>query len=162
MRILITGGIKSGKSRQALVEASAFSAPRYFLTTAEAFDEEMAARIRRHKADRGDAFVTIEEPLAIEEKLRENMVLDCVTLWLNNMFFYGKEKDIPTAVDRIIDRLPRSIVIVTNEVGGGLVPADILSRKYVDALGTTNARLAAACERVVLMVAGIPVTVANR
>jgi adenosylcobinamide kinase / adenosylcobinamide-phosphate guanylyltransferase len=159
MRTLLTGGVKSGKSSRALVLARAFPEPRYFLATAEPIDEEMSARIARHKADRADAFITIEEPLDIQDKLRENMVLDCVTLWLNNLFHYGREDRIDEEVERLIARLPRNIVIVTNEVGLGIVPADPLSRRYGEALGRANARLASACDEVVLMVAGLPLTV---
>jgi adenosylcobinamide kinase/adenosylcobinamide-phosphate guanylyltransferase len=159
MRTLLTGGVKSGKSSRALALASAFPEPRYFLATAEPFDGEMSARIARHKADRADAFITIEEPLDVQDELRENMVLDCVTLWLNNLFHYGREDRIEEEVERLIARLPRNIVLVTNEVGLGIVPADPLSRRYSEALGRTNARLASACDEVVLMVAGLPLAV---
>jgi adenosylcobinamide kinase / adenosylcobinamide-phosphate guanylyltransferase len=159
MRTLLTGGVKSGKSSRALVIARAFPEPRYFLATAEPFDGEMSARIARHKADRADAFITIEEPLDVQDELRENMVLDCVTLWLNNLFHYGRGDRIEEEVERLIARLPRNIVLVTNEVGLGIVPADPLSRLYSEALGRTNARLASACDEVVLMVAGLPLAV---
>jgi len=86
-------------------------------------------------------------------------VLDCVTLWLNNLFHYGREDRIEEEVERLIARLPRNIVLVTNEVGLGIVPADPLSRRYSEALGRTNARLASACDEVVLMVAGLPLAV---
>ena len=159
MRILVTGGVKSGKSRHALVLAQAFDEPRYFLATAEAFDGEMAERIARHKADRAGSFITIEEPLGIQDSLRQNMVLDCITLWLNNMFHYGREEGIESAVTSLIEQLPGNIVIVTNEIGQGFVPADPLSRRYGDALGRVNARLAAACDEVILMVAGLPLSI---
>jgi len=158
MRTLLSGGVKSGKSSRALVIARAFPEPRYFLATAEPFDGEMRERIARHQADRAGGFITIEEPLDIQEKLVENMVLDCVTLWINNLFHYGREARIDDEVESLIAKLPRNIVIVTNEVGQGFVPADSLSRRYGEALGRTNARLAAACDEVVLMVAGLPLT----
>ncbi len=82
MRTLITGGVKSGKSSHALVLAKDFASPRFFLATAEAFDEEMKEKIARHKAERRESFTTIEEPLAIHERLRDNMILDCIPLWL--------------------------------------------------------------------------------
>ena len=159
MRTLLTGGIKSGKSSRALAIAGSFPQPRYFLATAEAFDDEMRARIARHRADRSDTFITIEEKLDIQGRLTENMVLDCITIWLNNLFHYGRGDRIDEEVGRLIERLPRNIVIVTNEVGLGFVPADPLSRRYGDALGLTNARLAAACDEVCLMVAGLPLVV---
>jgi adenosylcobinamide kinase / adenosylcobinamide-phosphate guanylyltransferase len=159
MRTLITGGIKSGKSSYALALAQAFPAPRFFLATAEPFDDEMRARIARHKAERPADFETREEPLAIHEVLAERMVLDCVTMWINNMFFREREADIGSVLDSVIERMPRDIVIVTNEVGLGFVPESPLSRRYGETLGRVNARLAAACDRVVLMVAGLPLDV---
>jgi len=159
VKTLITGGVKSGKSSHALVLAQAFAEPRFFLATAEAFDDEMKEKISCHKADRHDRFVTIEEPIAIHECLRDNIILDCIPLWLNNMFHYGRETDIERTVDALIDRLPGNIVIVTNEIGMGFIPADSLSRKYGNILGRVNARLAAACDQVILMVSGIAVVV---
>lgn len=159
MRTLITGGVKSGKSSYALVLAEAFAEPRYFLATAEAFDEEMKDKIARHRADRGQRFVTIEEPLAIHERLRDNMILDCVPLWLNNMFHYGREDKIDGTIETLIGKLPADIVIVTNEIGMGFVPADPLSRSYGTILGRVNARLASACDQVILMVSGIPLVI---
>lgn len=156
MRTLITGGVKSGKSSYALTIASSFAPPRRFLATATAFDDEMRAKIARHKEERGDRFETIEEPLDIQNRLTEGMILDCLPLWLNNMFYYEREADVDRALDELIERLPRDIVIVTNEVGMGFIPADALSRRYGNLLGRCNARVAAACDRVVLMVAGIP------
>ncbi len=155
MRTLVTGGVKSGKSSHALVLALAFGEPRYFLATALAFDDEMKEKIARHKSDRGGGFVTIEEPIAIHECLRDNMILDCIPLWLNNMLYYDREAEIEGAVDALIERMPENIVIVTNEIGMGFIPADALSRKYGNILGRVNARLATACDQVILMVSGI-------
>jgi adenosylcobinamide kinase/adenosylcobinamide-phosphate guanylyltransferase len=162
MRTLITGGIKSGKSRFALELASAFPSPRRFLATAEAFDDEMRDRIARHKAEREGLFETVEEPLRVHEALADRMILDCVPLWLNNMMYYGKESEIEPTLDALVAGLPGDMVIVTNEVGMGFVPADALSRRYGVLLGRANARLAAACDAVVLMVAGVPLWVKGR
>lgn len=161
MRTLITGGVKSGKSSHALVLAQDFPEPRRFLATAEAFDGEMAERISRHKAERAERFITIEEPLDIQDRLEENMILDCVPLWLNNMFHYGREASIDTTIEKVIAWLPENIIIVTNEIGMGFIPADPLSRRYGDTLGRINARLAAACDRVILMVSGVAVVIKN-
>lgn len=159
MRTLVTGGIKSGKSTHALALAQAFPAPRTFLATAEAFDEELKARIARHQAERGRDFLTIEEPLRIHERLADNMVLDCLTLWVNNVLYYEKEPEFETWLAALVAGLPPNIVIVTNEVGMGFVPGDPLSRRYGILLGRANAALAAACDRVILMVAGLPLGV---
>jgi len=154
MRTLITGGVKSGKSSFALRLAEEFPLPRYFLATAEAFDDEMKARIAKHIEERAERFTTIEEPLEIVDSLTENMILDCLPLWLNNMFHYGRELSLDEAMNSFIAKLPQNIIIVTNEIGMGFIPADPLSRRYGDTLGRLNARIAASCDRVILMVAG--------
>ncbi len=161
MRTLITGGVKSGKSSFALRLAEEFAQPRYFLATAEAFDDEMKARIAKHREERAGRFTTIEEPLEIAAALKENMILDCLPLWLNNMFHYGRESSLDETTDSLIAKLPGNIVLVTNEIGMGFIPADPLSRRYGDALGRLNARIATACDRVILMVAGQPLLIKN-
>ena len=159
MRTLVTGGIKSGKSSHALSLAEEFPEPRRFLATAEALDDEMRDRIRRHRAEREGRFETFEEPLRIHERLMENLVLDCLTLWVNNVIYHEKEAEFEDWLDAVVKGLPCNIVIVTNEVGMGFVPADALSRRYGILLGRANARIASACDRVVLMVAGQPLRV---
>jgi len=160
MRVLITGGVKSGKSRRALEFAVDFAPDRWFLATATAFDDEMCDRISRHRAERAaSSFTTIEEPVAIDTVLRERMVLDCIPMWLNNLFFAQREADWEPILNRVIAGLPRDIIIVTNETGMGVIPADPLSRRYGMALGIANAKLAAAADRVELMVAGLPLRV---
>lgn len=161
MKVLITGGVKSGKSRRALELAADFGAGSgpFFLATARAFDDEMRERIKRHRAERDEGFETIEEPIAIHERVRDRMIVDCIPMWLNNIFFDGREEEFEGILGAFIERLPRDIVIVTNEIGMGLIPADAESRRYGIALGVANARLAAACDRVVLMVCGIPLDV---
>jgi adenosylcobinamide kinase/adenosylcobinamide-phosphate guanylyltransferase len=159
MRVLVTGGVKSGKSRHALELADAFEPPRCFVATAQAFDEEMREKIARHRAERAGRYETIEEPLAIHEVLRERMILDCLPLWLNNVFYYEKEAELETILGSLIERLPRDIVIVTNEVGSGFVPENAQARRYGNLLGMINARVAAACDRLILMVAGQPLRV---
>ena len=159
MRTLIIGGVKSGKSRRALELARAFSAPRTFVATALAFDPEMADKIARHRAERGDAFDTVEEPFRIDRAVREHCVLDCVPLWLNNLFFENRESEAEGILDSLLERLPSSIVLVTNEIGMGVIPMDPMTRRYGETLGRINARLAAAVDRVELMVAGIPLRV---
>jgi adenosylcobinamide kinase / adenosylcobinamide-phosphate guanylyltransferase len=154
MRTLITGGVKSGKSRHALELGDAFAPPRRFLATAQAFDDEMRDKIARHQAERADRYETVEEPLAIHEALGERMILDCIPLWLNNIFYYRKEAELEGILSALIERLPRDIVIVTNEVGLGFVPENAEARRYGNLLGSVNARVAAACDALILMVAG--------
>lgn len=159
MRTLITGGIKSGKSGRALVLASEFEQPRSFLATATAFDDEMRDRIARHRLERHDSFITVEEPVQIDSVVADRMLVDCIPMWLNNLFFMEREQEWEEILDRFILRLPADIVIVTNETGMGVIPADPLSRRYGIALGLANARLAAVVDRVELMVAGLPLRV---
>lgn len=159
MRTLLTGGVKSGKSRRALELAEEFPGQRSFLATATPFDDEMRDRIARHRAERADAFLTIEEPFAIDLAVRESMILDCIPMWLNNLFFAEREAEWEPILERLIGAMPRDIVIVTNEIGMGVIPADPMSRRYGLTLGLINARLAAAVDRVELMVAGLPLRV---
>jgi len=159
MRILVTGGVKSGKSRRALELAKPFSPDRWFLATATPFDDEMRDRIARHKAERAADFETIEEPVRIDEAVRGRMIVDCMPMWLNNLFFAGREGDWEAILDRFIARWPDDVVVVTNEIGMGVIPADPMSRRYGIALGAINARLAAAADSVELMVAGIPLKI---
>ena len=159
MKTLITGGVKSGKSSRALELARTFSPDRWFLATATAFDDEMRDRIERHKAERTSAFNTIEEPIDIDTAVRPRMIVDCIPMWLNNLFFAEREQDWEQILARFMARWPEDVVVVTNEIGMGVIPADPMSRRYGMALGLANARLAAAADRVELMVAGIPLRI---
>jgi adenosylcobinamide kinase / adenosylcobinamide-phosphate guanylyltransferase len=130
--------------------------------TATGFDDEMRARIIKHKAERADRFETIEEPILIHEKLRERMILDCIPMWLNNLFFESRKAEFDPILDAVILRMPNDMIFVTNEIGWGYIPPDPESRRYGELLSLTNARIAAACDRVVLMVAGIPLFVKGK
>ncbi|MCX7024405.1 MAG: bifunctional adenosylcobinamide kinase/adenosylcobinamide-phosphate guanylyltransferase [Spirochaetes bacterium] len=159
MKYLISGGVKSGKSTRALEIARGFAEPRSFLATAVGFDGEMKEKIARHRAERQDAFETVEEPFLIHAAVRERMIVDCIPMWLNNLFFAGREDEADAIIDAFIERLPDDIVIVTNETGMGVIPADAASRRYGELLGAVNAQLAKAVERVELMIAGIPLRI---
>ncbi|TFG83916.1 MAG: bifunctional adenosylcobinamide kinase/adenosylcobinamide-phosphate guanylyltransferase [Spirochaetales bacterium] len=160
MKTLITGGVKSGKSTRALALARNFPpGQQFFLATATAFDDEMRDRIHRHREERSGSFITIEEPLEIDRALRPCMIVDCIPMWMNNLFFAEREDDWKPILDRFIAALPTDVVIVTNEIGMGVIPADPMSRRYGVALGLANSRLAACVDRVELMVAGLPLQV---
>lgn len=164
MRTLLIGGVKSGKSTRALRLSATLPAPIAFLATATAFDDEMRDRIARHKAERDGRYRTIEEPLDIDKAIESlepgtPLVLDCVPLWLNNMFFQGKQDKIDGVLERFIESMPETTIIVTNEIGLGVIPADAMSREYGIRLGRINATLAAACDAVELLVAGIPLKI---
>jgi adenosylcobinamide kinase/adenosylcobinamide-phosphate guanylyltransferase len=164
--VLVTGGARSGKSRYALARARALPAPRVFVATAQAGDSEMAARIDAHREERGTDFTTIEEPRALAAALARVpagtgvVVVDCVTLWIANLLGLDPPPaDVEAAIDEVAVRVATSavpIVLVTNEVGAGIVPFDPVTRRFRDLLGDANQRLAAAAGALVLMVAGVP------
>lgn len=162
---LITGGGRSGKSSYALEMMKRYDR-KVFIATAEAFDDEMAARISRHQTERDNVFTTIEEPLHLAEVLAavpagtQAAVIDCITVWLGNLMHYQNVDDTHCPpVDRLLEALaqpPCDVVIVTNEVGMGLIPADAMSRAYRDLAGSVNQRIAAVADDVFLVVSGIP------
>jgi adenosylcobinamide kinase / adenosylcobinamide-phosphate guanylyltransferase len=163
---LIIGGCRSGKSRRALEIASGHAA-RFFIATAEACDGEMGERIGRHRAERGDAFQTIEAPLDPAAALATITVpgaiaiIDCLTVWLGNLFHHGRlNGDSCQEIGGLLEILrhpPCSVVLVTNEVGLGIVPDSALGRAFRDRAGWLNQRTAAIADKVILMVAGLPV-----
>ena len=164
--IFITGGCRSGKSRYALDYANRHFSKKLFLATSEALDEEMAQRIENHKKVRGPEWQTIEEPVEIVNKIKEYgedgkvILIDCLTLWLYNLLMrWGDDSKILNETDKLINVIkqnPASFILVSNEVGMGIVPADPLSRRYRDLLGTMNQRIAQALDTVIFMVSGIP------
>lgn len=160
--VLLTGGARSGKSALALRLASAQSAPVVFLATAQAGDEEMEARIARHRRERPSFWRTIEEPLRLCEAIEgvdaeDCLILDCLTLWtanaLERLGAEDAEAEARAAAAAVVAR-PGETIAVTNEVGLGLVPDNPLGRSYRDLLGGVNAIWAAAAERALLLVGG--------
>ncbi len=159
MRTLITGGVKSGKSSQALKLADAFPGEKTFIATATAFDDEMKQRITRHRRERDASYRTLEEPLYLQKAEGPNIVLDCLTMWMNNLFFKGMEDQWEAILIPFLDNLPANAVIVTNEVGLGNIPADRATRRYNEYLAAANKCTAARVDRVIMMVAGLPLYV---
>ncbi len=155
-RLLITGGIKSGKSSYALERANKLNGKKNFLATAIPFDKEMEDRIIRHKAERGPEFITTEESLDIHLHKMDNLILDCITVWMNNLFYKEKEEEWETILTQFLSRNTGNIIIVTNEVGLGNVPMDSVARKYNEYLAAANKLIAASMEEVVLMISGLP------
>jgi adenosylcobinamide kinase/adenosylcobinamide-phosphate guanylyltransferase len=155
--ILIIGGVKSGKSIFALDLAMKHPPPRAFLATAEPFNEEMKAKIRAHKEKRGDAFEIFEEPVQIYRilpKLHHNIiVIDCITTWLGNIFHRDLDPD--REFERLLHSLSNKEIIVSNEVGCGVIPSSKLARRYAEKLGIFNKKLAERAQMVFLMTAGI-------
>jgi adenosylcobinamide kinase/adenosylcobinamide-phosphate guanylyltransferase len=164
--IFITGGCRSGKSRYALDYANRHFSKKIYLATCEALDEEMAQRIENHKKVRGPEWQTIEEPVEIVNKIKEHggdgkvILIDCLTLWLYNLLMrWDNDSRIIDETGRLINTIkqnPTSSILVSNEVGMGIVPADPLSRRYRDMLGAINQRIAEALDTVIFMVSGIP------
>ncbi len=158
---LVLGGARSGKSRYAEGLIAALPPPWAYVATAEAHDHEMATRIRAHRARRGASWRTIEAPRDLVTALaaceRMPVLIDCLTLWLSNLML--AEDDIDTEIENLERSLTVStapIVLVANEVGSGIVPEFPLGRKFRDLQGTLNQRMAARADRVMLMVAGLP------
>jgi adenosylcobinamide kinase/adenosylcobinamide-phosphate guanylyltransferase len=167
---LITGGARSGKSAHALALAMAYpGSRRFFLATAEALDDEMRARIERHRADRTASFVTIEEPIIIASALEsldgrcDVVVIDCLTLWVSNLMAQSLDDAEIIAKGEDLATVLRSVsfgaVIVTGEVGSGIVPEHPSARRFRDLLGWINQRVARAADRVILMTAGYPLVI---
>lgn len=167
---LITGGARSGKSAHALKLAQqAPGTRRFFVATAEALDDEMRERIAHHRASRSADFVTIEEPVAIGAALLELasradvVVVDCLTLWISNLLMARRSDEKILAAARglagAMAGAPFASIVVTDEVGAGIVPENAMARRFRDLLGWANQAVAQTAERVVLMVAGYPMRV---
>jgi adenosylcobinamide kinase/adenosylcobinamide-phosphate guanylyltransferase len=165
--IFISGGCRSGKSRYALHYANQHFSKKLFLATCEVLDEEMAQRIENHKKMRGLEWQTVEEPVDIIDKIKKDgadsevILIDCLTLWLYNLLMkWDSDSRIMEETEKLIETLRKSdasFILVSNEVGMGIVPADPLSRRYRDLLGTMNQRIAEALDTVIFMVSGIPI-----
>jgi adenosylcobinamide kinase/adenosylcobinamide-phosphate guanylyltransferase len=164
---LITGGARSGKSSHALALAKDYR-KKAFIATASAFDDEMSKRIERHKKDRDDSFFLIEEPLDLSKAITnipqscEIAIIDCLTVWVGNLLI-NPDKQLPeSAIAALFERLknpPCNILIVTNEVGMGIIPDNEMARYYRDMLGSLNQKIASIAHQVVLMISGIPVLI---
>ncbi len=166
--ILILGGARSGKSNFAQRLANKAGGNIFFLATAQAGDDEMAERIARHKASRPSTWRTIEEPLELASALQSEataadvVLIDCMTLWLNNLMLRqggASETEVLDQVDRLLDVYKKgtaSYIMVSGEVGLGLVPPYPLGRSYRDLLGWMNQKVAGQANKVFLMVAGVP------
>jgi len=177
MMIFVTGGARSGKSTFAQQLGENLPGKRLFVATAEAFDGEMEQRIRKHREQRGDRWDTREEPVDIGEILRsvrgvyETVLVDCLTVWMSNLMCRCGDGDEPgvasdEAVSRIVDDFflglegfQGTVIVVSNEVGMGIVPDNKLARDYRDRLGFLNQRAAREADEVYLLCSGIPVKI---
>jgi adenosylcobinamide kinase / adenosylcobinamide-phosphate guanylyltransferase len=168
--ILITGGCRSGKSSHALALGEQIRGDRnLFVATCQPCDAEMTARIERHRQERGPHWRTIEDPLNPGRVIADQgpgadvVLIDCLTLWISNlMTAQTDDQGIIEAVDRlyqVVKAPPCPVILVTNEVGAGVVPDNALARRFRDLTGWCNQKLACACSQVIWMVAGIAVPI---
>ena len=168
-KVLITGGIRSGKTGLAEQRAMQAGPAVFYVATATAGDDEMAARIERHRRLRPDDWGLVEEPLRLGEVLSDFrkqpcepplLLIDCMSLWLSNLLFAGGEvfSEEKALFLREVSDYPGDLVVVTNEVGLGTIGMDALTRRFADELGWMNQALAERCDEVVMSVAGLPLT----
>jgi len=168
-KILVLGGCRSGKSSHALQLAESMGQGRIFVATCVPRDEEMQARVKRHQQERDATWTTLEVPVDLAGAIRKHspaaevMLVDCLTLWLSNLLMQDPDVDrIRAGIQALAEAVqsaPNELVLVSNEVGAGIVPENRLARRYRDLAGWANQAMAAVCDRVVWTVAGIPVTI---
>ncbi len=164
---LILGGARCGKSRLAETRAASYARRCLYLATAQPGDSEMRARIAAHRARRGDGWRLVEEPLTLAAALQNHseagqcILVDCLTLWLSNLFLAQQQQEELLAREteallQTLPRLPGHTILVSNEVGLGIVPANPTARRFRDNAGELHQRLAQCCDQVSLVVAGLP------
>ncbi len=164
MKVLVCGGMKSGKSRfaeQRILEISGIRIPLYLATT-ELPDEEMRARMAEHQRRRGNTFMTVEEPLHLMraiEGTESPVLVECVTMWLNNWLHHGFAEEKAFAVISGMLEMKRDFVFVQNEVGLGVIPDNPLARMYADISGRIGQMLGERCDEIWFCVAGHPLRV---
>jgi adenosylcobinamide kinase/adenosylcobinamide-phosphate guanylyltransferase len=162
--VLVLGGARSGKTGFAERLAMRAGERPAYLATAEALDDEMRERVRTHRQQRGHAFATIEEPLALSRALvdaaksHDAILVDCLTLWITNMIVANQ--NVAEAVDGLVETLGRittaRVILVSNEVGLGIVPDNAMARMFRDLAGSAHQRLAEICDYAYFVVAGLP------
>ena len=174
MLTLITGGSRSGKSFYGLTLARQHRGRRAFIATATSIDDEMKARIENHQTERGDDFVTFEEPVNIAmviDKLQKDAfnvaVIDCLTVWLGNLYhaFQSDDAAIRSHIEKLAESLKKSeldIIAITNEVGMGIVPDNELARRFRDMAGYVNRAIASIADEVYLCCCGIPIQIKGK
>ena len=166
MKELVLGGARSGKSQYAEICAAESGLDVLYVATAQAYDDEMQQRIQHHKQQRPAHWQLIEEPINLLSVLKDNasettcILVDCLTLWLSNQICSEEIQDqLQENIDNLVSTLPElpgKIIFVSNEVSMGIIPMGEINRQFVDEAGRLHQRLAAVCDKVTLMVAGIP------
>ncbi|PWC36289.1 bifunctional adenosylcobinamide kinase/adenosylcobinamide-phosphate guanylyltransferase [Azospirillum sp. TSO35-2] len=163
---LVLGGARSGKSRYAEGLVTGLGGPRVYIATSQVWDAEMAERVAKHRTDRGPDWTTVEEPQDLAGALRRHaaagtgVLVDCLTLWLTNLMMADRDVEAESAaLVALLPTLPGRVVLVSNEVGLGIVPDNALARRFRDHAGRLHQSIAAVAPRVVLTVAGLPMFV---
>jgi adenosylcobinamide kinase/adenosylcobinamide-phosphate guanylyltransferase len=166
--IFFIGGARSGKSRLAQNRAESMTGELIYVATAQPADAEMAERIARHRGDRGGRWRTVEVPIELPQALTRNdgagrvMLVDCLTLWLSNLML--EDRDIPAAQSELLNafaNIDSTVILVTNEVGMGIVPDNALARRFRDAAGRLHQEIAACADEVWLVAAGLGLALKN-
>jgi len=167
--ILITGGSRSGKSKQSLSIGNGLPGKKVFIATAQALDKEMEERIEKHKNERGGDWLTIEEPINLFKTLKAKnceadvLVLDCLTLWISNLLEARMEaNEILNRCEQLAhlcNEIDCNVIVVTNEVGSGIVPISSLGRQFRDLAGSCNQIFAKIFNEVICMISGLPITI---
>lgn len=160
---LVLGGVRSGKSRHAEELLTRHAAPWIYIATARAFDDEMRIRVAEHQARRKGGWRTVEAPIELGNAIAQDptrpILVDCLTLWLTNLMLGGHAIQAATsALEATLDRRREPTILVSNEVGLGIVPETPLGRSFRDEAGRLNQRMAARAGHVLFMVAGLPLT----
>ncbi len=168
--IFVTGGCRSGKSNHALAFAEQVKGKnKFFFATCIPHDDEMKYRVKRHQDERGSEWQTVETPLNLPEAINETnwkadvILVDCLTLWISNLLMENESMEAALShVDQLVRSLEKAscrIILVSNEVGSGIVPENKLARLYRDIVGMANQRVAQCADRVIFTVSGIPVVI---
>lgn len=168
--VFVIGGCRSGKSRHALETADRFvGKEQIFVATCIPYDDEMKHRVNKHRQERSRQWVTVEAPTRLPEAIIENsahasvILVDCLTLWINNLLMASDDTEkVLKQIGMLIQAIETAscpVVLVSNEVGAGIVPENKLARQFRDLVGTANQAVAGHVDRVVWMVAGLPVTI---
>jgi len=162
--LLVLGGARSGKSRFAQAQAEMDSGNLVYIATAQAYDAEMADRITRHQGDRGPRWQTVEAPLDLPHAIATHaalgtvLLVDCLTLWASNILLAGHDQPAEiAALTAAIAAASGKIILVSNEVGLGIVPDNALARQFRDLAGDINQAVARVAERAVFIVSGLPI-----
>ena len=165
LTILVTGGARSGKSSFAEKRTKQLGSSLIYIATSKIIDSEMEKRVAEHQARRGSEWETLHAPLKLTEALSETdgkgpCLVDCLTIWLNNLIFHNEDTVVATKeLIKVLEQRSDPVVLVTNEVGSGIVPENALARRFRDEAGRMNQIISQVADEVYLSVSGIPLQI---